>query len=102
MPLNEIPEFFHPEIRQLIDFALEDAWQELRKDGIADTASVREKLATTIVALAAIGEADPTKLKNLALHATRAAYRPRRRSAARQGGAPVSKGGLSNLSVSFT
>jgi len=32
MPLNEIPEFFHPEIRQLIDFALEDAWQELRKD----------------------------------------------------------------------
>jgi len=111
MPLNEIPEFFHPEIRQLIDFALEDAWQELRKDGIADTASVREKLATTIVALAAIGETvalaaigetDPSKLKNLALHAARAAYRPRRRSAARQGGAPVSEGGLSNLSVSFT
>ena len=39
--LNEIPEFFHPEIRQLIDFALEDAWHELRNDGLADTASVR-------------------------------------------------------------
>ena len=85
MPLNEIPEFFHPEIRQLIDFALEDAWQELRKDGVVDTASVREKLATTIVALAAIGETDPIRLKNLALHATRTAYEPRRRSAARQG-----------------
>jgi len=61
------------------------------KEGcLSDTASVREKLATTIVALAAIGETDPIKLKNLALHATRAAYRPRRRSAARQG-APASK-----------
>ena len=85
MPLNEIPEYFHPEIRHLIDFALEDAWQQLRKDGVADTALGREKLATTIVALAAIGETDPIKLKNLALHATRSAYRPRRRSAARQG-----------------
>jgi hypothetical protein len=84
MPLNEIPEFFHPEIRQLIEFALEDALHELRKDGVADAASVREKLATTIVALAAIGETDPIKLKNFALHAIRAAYRPRRRSAARQ------------------
>ena len=85
MPLNEIPEFFHPEIRHLIDFAVEDAWQELRKDDVADTGLGREELATTIVALAAIGETDPIKLKNLALHATRAAYRPRRRSAALQG-----------------
>ena len=99
MPLSEIPEFFHPEIRHLIDFALEDAWQELRKDGVADTALGREKLATTIVALAAIGEPDPIKLKILALEATRAAYRPR--SAARQG-AQASKGGLGNLSVSLT
>jgi hypothetical protein len=77
MPLNEIPvpEFFHPEIRHLIDFALEDAWQELRKDGVADTASLIEKLAATTVALA-------IKLKNLALHAARAAYRPRKRPAA--------------------
>ena len=55
MPLNEIPKFFHPEIRHLIDFALEDAWQELRNQDLADAASVRSKLATTIVALAAIG-----------------------------------------------
>jgi hypothetical protein len=79
MPLNEIPEFFHPEIRQLIDFALEDAWQEIRNAGLADTASVRGRLATTIVALAAIGETDPIKLKNFALHATRAAFRPLKR-----------------------
>ena len=47
MPLNEIPKFFHPEIRHLIDFALEDAWQELRNQDLADAASVRGKLATT-------------------------------------------------------
>jgi hypothetical protein len=79
MPLNDIPEFFHPEIRQLIDFALEDAWQEVRNERLADTALVRGRLATTIVALAAIGETNPIKLKNFALHATRAAFRPRRR-----------------------
>ena len=71
MPLNEIPKFFHPEIRHLIDFALEDAWQELRNQDLADAASVRGKLATTIVALAAIGETDPVKLKRFALHAAR-------------------------------
>ena len=32
MPLNEIPTFFHPEIRSLIDSALEQAWLELRED----------------------------------------------------------------------
>ena len=79
MPANEIPEFFHPEIRYLIDFALEDAWQEVSKEGLAEAASVRGKLATTIVALAAIGETDPTKLKNFALHAARATYRRRKR-----------------------
>jgi hypothetical protein len=63
MPLNEIPEFFHPEIRQLIDFALEDAWQEIRNAGLADTASVRGRLATTIVALAAIGETGATSAR---------------------------------------
>src|SRR5262245_48487634 len=51
MPLNEIPKFFHPEIRHLIDFALEDAWRELSNQDLADAASVRGKLATTIVAL---------------------------------------------------
>jgi hypothetical protein len=74
MPLNEIPKFFHPEIRDLIDFALEDAWQELRNQDLADAASVRGKLATTIVALAAIGETDPVKLKRFALHAARGAF----------------------------
>ena len=74
MPLNEIPKFFHPEIRHLIDFALEDAWQELRNQDLADAASVRGKLATTIVALAAIGETDPVKLKRFALHAARGAF----------------------------
>jgi hypothetical protein len=36
MPLNEIPTFFHPEIRSLIDSALEQAWLELREDGPDD------------------------------------------------------------------
>ena len=81
MQINEVPKFFHPEIRQLIDFALEDAWHEVRKEALADPASVRRKWATTIVALAAIGETDPIKLKKFALHATRAAYRPRKRPA---------------------
>jgi hypothetical protein len=61
-PLNEIPKFFHPEIRHLIDFALEDAWREVRNQDLADGASVRGKSTTTIVALAAIGETDPVKL----------------------------------------
>jgi hypothetical protein len=74
MPLNEIPKFFHPEIRHLIDFALEDAWRELKNRDLADAASVRGKLATTIVALAAIGETDPVKLKRFALHAARGAF----------------------------
>jgi hypothetical protein len=73
MPLNEIPKFFHPEIRHLIDFALEDAWQELRNQDLGDPASVRGKLARTIVALAAIGETDPVKLKRFA-HAARGAF----------------------------
>jgi hypothetical protein len=73
MPLNEIPAFFHPEIRSLIDSTLEQAWLELRKDNPNDVVMARRKLATTIVALAAIGETDPAKLKHFALHAARAA-----------------------------
>ena len=75
MPRNKIPEFFHPEIRRLIELALEDAWQELKNDELADAQSVRARLATTIVALAAIGETDSSKLKNFALDAARATYR---------------------------
>jgi hypothetical protein len=73
MPLNEILAFFHPEIRSLIDSTLEQAWLELRKDNPNDAVMARRKLATTIVALAAIGETDPAKLKHFALHAARAA-----------------------------
>ena len=63
MQRNKIPEFFHPEIRRLIELALEDAWQELKNDRLADAQSVRARLATTIVALAAIGETDSSKLR---------------------------------------
>jgi hypothetical protein len=73
MPLNEIPAFFHPGIRRLIDAALEQAWLELREENPDDEVIARRKLATTIVALAAIGETDPAKLKTFALHAARAA-----------------------------
>jgi hypothetical protein len=48
-------------------------WLELRKDNPNDVVMARRKLATTIVALAAIGETDPAKLKHFALHAARAA-----------------------------
>ena len=74
MPLNEIPTFFHPEIRKLIDAALEEAWGQLRDEHPDDEVLARRKLATTIVALAAIGETDPAKLKKFALHATKAAF----------------------------
>jgi hypothetical protein len=73
MPLNEIPTFFHPDIRRLIDAALEQAWLELREENPDNEAMARRKLATTIVALAAIGETDLAKLTKFALHATRAA-----------------------------
>ena len=73
MPLNEIPTSFPPEIRSLIDFALEQAWLELRKDNPVDELMARRKLLTTIVALVAIGDTDPAKLKRFALNAARAA-----------------------------
>ena len=57
----------------MIDSALEQAWLELREDGPDDEVMAPRKLATTIVAMAAIGETDPAKLKKFALHATRAA-----------------------------
>jgi len=82
MSLNEIPKFFHPDIRQLIDFALEDAWQELRREKLADAASIKRQLSKTIVALAAIGETDPVKMKSYALQTTR---RTRKRGPSRRG-----------------
>ncbi len=79
MPLNEIPKYFNPETRSLIDAALEQAWQELTKDAPVDDASAqralaRRKLAGTIVALVSIGETDPAKLKRFALNAAKAMY----------------------------
>jgi hypothetical protein len=75
MPLNEIPRYFNPETRHLVDAALEDAWQELKKDGLVDADPARMKLATTIVALASVGETDPGKLKGFALHGAQAAFK---------------------------
>jgi hypothetical protein len=71
MPLNEIPKYISSETRSLIDSALEQAWQELKRDGPADIDLARRKLAGTIVALASVGETDPAKLKRFALHAAR-------------------------------
>ena len=71
MSLNEIPKYVSAETRSLIDSALEQAWQELKRDGPADVALARRKLAGTIVALASVGETDPAKLKRFALHAAR-------------------------------
>ena len=74
MPRNKIPEFFHPEIRRLIELSLEDAWEELKNEKLADAQSVRTRLVTTMVALAAIGETNSSKLKNFAVEAARATY----------------------------
>ena len=76
MPLNEIPKYFSRETRSLIDFALEQAWQELKKDAPADVVLARRKLAGTIAALVSVGETDPAKLKWFALHATRGRPQP--------------------------
>ena len=43
MPRNKIPEFFHPEIRRLIELSLEDAWEELKNEKLADAQSVRTR-----------------------------------------------------------
>ena len=63
MPLNEIPKYLNPETRHLVDAALEEAWQELKKQGFVDVHPARMKSATTIVALASVGETDSEKLK---------------------------------------
>jgi hypothetical protein len=52
MPLNEVPKHIGPQTRSLIEAALEDACQELNKDGSLQTTAVRNKLRTTMVALA--------------------------------------------------
>ena len=68
MPLNEVPKHIGPQTRSLIEAALEDAWQELSKDGNLEAALARNKLRTTMVALASVG-----KLKWFAIHAWKGA-----------------------------
>jgi len=72
MPLNEIPKYFDPDVRRLVEAALDDACRELNIDGNTKSRT-RGKLRTTIVALAAVGEADHEKLKRFAIHAWREA-----------------------------
>jgi hypothetical protein len=71
MPLNEIPKYLNPETRRLVDATLEDACQELKKDACVHANPERMKMATTIVALASIGETDPAKLKWFAINTVR-------------------------------
>jgi hypothetical protein len=73
MPLNEIPKHFDPETRSSIEAALEDAWQDLSKDGDLEATLARMKLRTTMVAQASVGETNHIKLKWFAIHAWRGA-----------------------------
>ena len=69
MPLNEIPKYLTPEVRSLIEVALEDAWNELlKKDGALEATPTRNKLRSTMIALAS-----DRKLKWFAIHAWRGA-----------------------------
>jgi hypothetical protein len=75
MPLKQHPKFFCPETLSVMEAALDNACEQLmRENHIADVDRVKRKLARTIVALAAVGETNPTKLERMALQA----YRSRR------------------------
>jgi hypothetical protein len=77
MPLKQHAKFFAPEILTLMEMALERAWQELKSHrDVADVEAARRRLARTIVALAAVGETNPTKLERIALHAYRSQRYP--------------------------
>ena len=82
MPLNEIPKYLTPEVCSLIEAALEDAWRELNKDGTLEAAPARNKLRSTMVALASVGETDHRKLKWFAIHAWRGALQAQQSSSA--------------------
>jgi hypothetical protein len=56
MPLNEIPKYLTPEVRSLIE-------AKLSKDGTIEAVPARNKLRSTMVALASVGETDHRKLK---------------------------------------
>jgi predicted type IV restriction endonuclease len=83
MPLNEIPKYLTPEVRSLIEVALEDAWHELlKKDGALQATQTRNKLRRTMVALASVGETDHRKLKWFAIHAWRGTLQAQQSSSA--------------------
>jgi len=86
MPLNEVPKYFSSETRRLIEAALEEAWQELSKDNLVDPLPARQKMRTTMVALAAVGETDHRKLKCFAVHAWRGALQAKQAATAAMSG----------------
>jgi len=71
MRLDQLPNIYRPETLSLMDNALEQAWQEVKRRGtVVDATAVRSRLTTTIVALASVGETDSAKLKRFALRAS--------------------------------
>ena len=57
MPLNEIPKYLTPEVRTLIEVALEDAWHELlKKDGALRATLTRNKLGVLWLPLRPLGK----------------------------------------------
>jgi hypothetical protein len=76
MRLEELPKIYGPETLSLMDRALEQAWRELKRRGtIVDASAARERLTTTIVALASVGETDSAKLERFALNASSGVFR---------------------------
>jgi hypothetical protein len=71
MRLEELPKMYGPETLSLMEGALEQAWRELKRRGtVVDATAARSRLATTIVALASVGETDSAKLERFALNAS--------------------------------
>ena len=76
MRLEELPKIYRAETLSLMDRALEQAWRELKRRGtVVDANAARERLTTTIVALASVGETDSAKLKRFALNASGGTFR---------------------------
>lgn len=76
MRLEELPKIYRPETLSLMDRALEQAWRELKRRGtVVDADAARERLTTTIVALASVGETDSAKLERFALNASSGVFR---------------------------
>jgi hypothetical protein len=82
MPLNEIPKYLTPEVRSLIEAALEDAWAGAKQGWHTRSRASTKKLRSTMVALASVGETDHRKLKWFAIHAWRGALQAQQSSSA--------------------